>query len=71
MAAQPQWQSMDTAPADGTKILAVTDEGMTVIYWSQHPFLGGWELAVNSSNAQDSGFTQARKWMPLPPPPKD
>lgn len=65
-----EWQSIDTAPIDGTNFLAVTDEGMTVLHCSfmakDGPY---WALTVNSSYASDNGFSKATHWMPLPKAP--
>lgn len=73
-AAQPPagWQPIETAPKDGTPVLAVTDEGITVIRYSmRHNNKDYWRLAVNSSYPADEGFGEATHWMHLPAAPKE
>ena len=56
------WQSMETAPKDGTWVLATNGEGLPVIVqFSQYG--KGWQT-------MDEGpYTALTHWMPLPAPP--
>lgn len=56
------WQSIDSAPKDGTKVLCWTPEQSVCLYWCKHR--GGWfEWA-------DNEFCMfPTHWMPLPEPP--
>ena len=74
--ATPQrfWQSMATAPKDGSTILAVwkDDKRITMIEWfSIAGADGSWAQSVPGLGADhgyaDDAFTH---WMPLPEPPK-
>lgn len=60
----PQWQSMDSAPKDGTEILGAWKYGG----WNFHPMiwkLGGWRdrFNVNTTHTPTA-------WMPLLQPPE-
>lgn len=74
------WQSINTAPKDGTRILAhcqprhvETGEPMTfsyanVVWWRRDKFQDSkwpWRHALNDSAAEPT------HWMPLPEPPAD
>ena len=56
-AAQPQWQPIETAPRDGSDILAYSSQSQEIIRWSD--LSESWSLSYT--------FTH---WMPLPPPPQ-
>ena len=53
------WQPIETAPKDETKILAFGEEGYAVIYW-----LNGLDAWSNGDNTLDSD--RWTHWMPLP-----
>ena len=60
-----QWQPIDTAPKDGTHILAYQPgpfDCCTVIHW----YGGAWSVVVVSYYDVEWAPTH---WMPLPPPP--
>ena len=65
----PGWQPIETAPKDGTRILAYAPDSLlgptqAVIYW--------WELGDEIAlwcGADETPF-RATHWMPLPEPPK-
>jgi hypothetical protein len=62
------WQPIETAPKDGTRILvwdSYDDE--TVVFWSSS--VKDWRLNVAGSYAEDDCHTFTH-WMPLPEPPK-
>lgn len=59
------WQSIDTAPKDGTDVLVLHGgEFMSVVWWDET--LGGWLVAAL---ADQSIYVDATHWAPLPPPP--
>jgi hypothetical protein len=72
---RPLWQPIETAPKNGTRILAYwadTDEH-TIIEWWQYSDTdeGTWRQG-GSGLGYDSGYADdaLSHWMPLPEPPK-
>ena len=66
-----EWQPIETAPKDGSRILAVSaDAAFGVVVWSS--ILGGtWVLACSDGQALNY-YLDPTHWMPLPePPPTD
>lgn len=71
-----EWQPIETAPKDGTAILAYTNSEVLSLYWSDSIWAavnnpvqkqgGGWVQEVNRS---DTYVYCPTHWMPLPPPP--
>jgi hypothetical protein len=58
-----EWQPIETAPRDGTRILVSDADGfMIVAFW----FADGWD-----DGDFRSGLTWPQYWMPLPPPPME
>lgn len=56
------WQPIETAPKDGTLILAINQAGlMDVCHW--------WEEIGWINNSFDSPDCELTHWRPLPPPP--
>lgn len=75
-----QWQPIDTAPRDGTAIIAllryrngtVFDEPLSIRWhdpWGQWVFSGC--LIGIQNSAKDEDNVDPTHWMPLPPPPGD
>jgi len=62
-----EWQSIETAPKDGTSILvAVYEENGT--YWGED--IVAWNAAIGWDSAgYDWSDNQITHWMPLPTPP--
>lgn len=62
-----EWQTIDTAPRDGTRILIAVDERFGVISVRE----GRWNKEQNAFTSPNGFllFTSATHWMPLPPPP--
>lgn len=58
------WQSIDTAPRDGTTILGWDGQGMAVVRWSAG-CLEAWQLAVCGTYAIDGDWDPTH-WQPLP-----
>jgi hypothetical protein len=64
------WQPIDTAPKDGTRMLAwFADGGHSIIYWGSYD--KSWVQALPGLGS-DSGYSPDTfsHWMPLPEPPK-
>ncbi len=67
-----QWQPIETAPRDGTQVLAWFDhlKRPVVAYHRNNRHGFGWAAYVERS-ANSLGIQAApRCWMPLPPPPE-
>jgi hypothetical protein len=65
------WQPIETAPKDGTRILAVGPERTVVItLWGKvsHVPIYGW-LDQVAGDPEDTTYWHPTYWMPLPPPP--
>lgn len=60
-----EWQTIDTAPKDGSRILLSRNwkESMAVCWWS--------EIDEEWIPVAGSIFTDATHWMPLPSPPSE
>lgn len=65
------WQPIETAPKDGTVILACDEwGGMFVVKWTACGPKGQWDLTEVGSYATDAWpSSDPTHWMPLPPPP--
>jgi hypothetical protein len=65
------WQPIETAPKDGTRILALTEIGITIIHWGRvEPFGTEDEWTTDSVGPGYSfGPERVTHWMPLPAPP--
>lgn len=57
-----QWQPIETAPKDGTPILAA-DKG-------PYPFVAEWFIGGRNWIGADGRYWQPDRWMPLPAAPK-
>ncbi len=59
------WQTIDTAPRDGTNIIAYDDGAITVLFWDEdradwfHPYKGG-----------KTRWSDVTHWMKLPADPE-
>jgi hypothetical protein len=63
------WQTIETAPKDGTSILGWNGEEMTVVSWfKNHLYEGLWSQSVPGTYSQDTEW-EPTHWMPLPEPP--
>lgn len=73
-----EWQPIETAPKDGTRILLVTTYGAVIIgRWSEEASgencqnFPGWQIV----DCDDCFYSRAERtasyWMPLPAPPTD
>ena len=63
-----KWQPIETAPKDGTKILAFDPSlfGICLAIWYQ----GGWYVSEESQDGSGYEDMPISHWMPLPPPPE-
>lgn len=74
------WQPIETAPKDGSYILAIVQESddrhmgrqagrmFCIRYESFGERFGGWAVYPGYGGALDNAFSH---WMPLPPPPEE
>lgn len=64
------WQTIETAPMDGTPILGFADGDMTTVAWfgGTDGVDGYWSLVVSGWNASNSEWNPTH-WMPLPDAP--
>jgi len=60
-----QWQPIESAPKDGTEILAWDGQGQATIHWSD----GRWSLVYAGWRAEDGDFDGAISWQALPAAP--
>lgn len=57
-----EWQTIESAPKDGSQFLAYDSVGFTTVcWWDGGEICAAWDGTV---------FTDATHWMPLPEPPK-
>lgn len=64
------WQTIESAPKDGTEILAWDGYDMTTVSWFQAtPKYGAWHLVAAGAYAEDCDW-EPTHWMPLPEEPK-
>lgn len=76
---QAEWQTIDTAPKDGSVIHISQGRNVVSAYWSQcaEAFGGDEEFPwvfldpTNGTNGYMGGRFGPTHWMPLPPPPLD
>lgn len=60
-----EWQPIETAPKDGTHVLAYDGSNMTTVKWDRDY----WALIEQGYYAEDNEWWPTH-WMPLPKPPK-
>ncbi len=61
------WQTIDTAPKDGTPILCFGEMTMFTAYWFRWPDgFGEWALCATGTNA-DGPECNPELWVTLPP----
>lgn len=60
------WQPIETAPQDGTNVLAFDDGAITVLYWCEER--DGWFYPYKGGRTR---WTMVTHWMPLPAAPED
>ena len=65
-----EWETMASAPKNGTHILAWDGQTMAVVYWSVFNGRGEWDLVDSGAWSEDNEFYGVTHWMPLPEPPK-
>ena len=79
----PEWQPIETAPKDGSKILIYDGDDIYAAWWEpkfhlgvsenaeEFTYLGAWtDDAVASFNYEETFEYQPTHWMPLPAEPK-
>ena len=60
------WQPIETAPKDGTNILAIETETIKIVFW-----YSGLKEWGSQQDWFDDGKWEPTHWMPLPKPPKE
>lgn len=66
----PQWQPIETAPKDGTKILGAWPQLRKHKWWTIQPiffYCGNW---IHGWDEDEDLALHPTHWMPLPEPPK-
>lgn len=63
------WQPIETAPKDGTRLIGFVDGLVRFIYHGKtsHVPIYGWNLG--DQGAEDCELCKPSHWMPLPEPP--
>lgn len=65
------WQSIESAPRDGTSILAF-DGGIDIWRWRENPRVGrSWFTNTDEWDDYELETSQPTYWQPLPLPPSD
>ena len=62
-----EWQPIETAPKDGTRVLAWEYPYYTVVFWDddeEEPYTPCWKISYGGD------IMDPTHWMPLPEPPK-
>lgn len=63
------WQPIQTAPRDGTEVLAMDTDGPVLMAW--HDDADGWCLRANGDwdlfDAFAIQYAEPTAWMPIPP----
>jgi hypothetical protein len=65
-----EWKPIETAPKDGTLVIALTPAPEFVRWWTDPDFFGEdypW-VGRDGSSYKESHVTH---WMPIPPPPQE
>lgn len=68
-----EWQSIDTAPKDGSMIWAFQPNccpGQSIMFWILGGRKGLWVYADELLSDADPAPAQPTHWMPLPEPPE-
>ena len=66
------WQSIETAPTDGTEVLIWTGFDRLIAIYVKSENFSGWTTGWETANGYDIGFAHIRApthWQPLPDPP--
>ena len=67
-----KWQPIETAPKDGTKVLAFFPRSKSIrVAWYKKFLLDGWLWAYDADMNPDMWSDQPDYWMHLPAKPED
>lgn len=68
--AEQEWRSIESAPRDGTPILALRGGDVEVLYWGKasHIPMFGWLSPVDGVEDKTYRFPEPTLWLPLPAP---
>lgn len=69
-AAARQWQPIETAPKDGTHVLAAVRGLTRIVSWGKTSHVPLYGFCLADQGAEDSDLCEPTHWMPLPEPPK-
>lgn len=58
------WFPIDTAPKDGTEILAHDGKRRRVVHWDEGGYIEGWFIQLDAEQRSGS-FMQPTHWMPI------
>lgn len=67
---EEDWQTMETAPKDGTNILLAENGVTSEAYWSETG-MGWWAANTHHTDYVDGQIYAPTNWRPLPTPPGD
>lgn len=65
-----EWQPIETAPKDGTRIVLATSDTAYAGRWAESQYIGMWWMSGDYV-AAFSKMNPPTHWMPLPQPPKE
>lgn len=69
-ASMTEWQPIETAPKDGTRVLLWNGQEMFVAHWwNPSRSCPAWFFFFGSTSENDGTVPNATHWMPLPEPP--
>ena len=63
------WQPIESAPKDGTRVLAFANDFIETMFWTVSVWVSSGGAWVNDVNRSDTYEFNPTHWMPLPEPP--
>jgi hypothetical protein len=70
-----EWQPIETAPKDGTRVLLAAPGGVYIGWWTDDAQFGqfacgtGWQIFDSEDSWYSFGIKDATHWMPVPATP--
>jgi hypothetical protein len=65
-----EWQPIETAPKDGTRVIARQGFTVDTMFWSKRIWAGGGGWVSDICRSETYVYSPTH-WMPLPDPPQD